>query len=101
MPLEALLPLFVYFLVGIALRVTGILRIEHADSLLRLVFHVTLPALAFLAVSQAELTRNSVLLPIIGFSVNLLCLGVAWAYVRASVADAWQAGAIAHRHPEA
>lgn len=94
MPFETLLPLFVYFLVGIALRAGGILRSEHADTLLRLVFHVTLPALAFLAVSQAELTRESLLLPFIGFSVNLLCLGAAWAYVRAREADSGRAGAI-------
>lgn len=94
MPLETLLPLFVYFLVGIALRAVGIIRREHADTLLRLVFHVTLPALAFLAISRAEFTRESLLLPLIGFSVNLLCVGAAWAYVRARESDARRAGAI-------
>lgn len=77
MPLASLLPLFAYFLVGLLLRRTGVLRGEHADILFRLVFFVTLPALAFLAVAGAELTRESMLLPMVSFAVNLACLAAA------------------------
>jgi predicted permease len=79
MPLASLLPLLSYFLVGVLLRRSGILRGEHADILFRLVFFVTLPALAFLAVANAQLTRESVLLPMVSFGVNLACFAAAFA----------------------
>ena len=82
MPLASLLPLFAYFIVGLLLRRTGVLRGEHADILFRLVFFVTLPALAFLAVADAKLTRESMLLPIAGFGVNLTCLAAAFLSAR-------------------
>ena len=94
MPFASLLPLLVYFLLGIALRSSGVLRSDHAGVLLRLVFQVTLPALAFLSVSQAPLGRSSLLLPLIGFSINLLCLGGAWLYATASGSDPRKAGTI-------
>jgi len=47
MPIAPLLPIFVFFLVGLVLRKSGIVRRDLADLLLRIVFHVTLPVLAF------------------------------------------------------
>lgn len=77
MPLASLSPLLAYFLVGLLLRRTGVLRGDQAEVLLRLVFFVTLPPLAFLAVSDVALTRASLLLPVAGFGVDLACVGIA------------------------
>jgi predicted permease len=78
MPAESLLPLFAYFVIGLGLRAAGVLQKESADVVFRLVFNVTLPALAFLSISQSSLDRDSVLLPVAGLSVNLACLGFAY-----------------------
>lgn len=78
MPLESLLPLFVYFVTGVILPKAGVLKSEHADVLFRVVFNVTLPALAFLSVANAPLSRDSALLPVTALLVNLSCLGAAY-----------------------
>jgi predicted permease len=89
MPIAPLLPIFVFFLVGLVLRKSGIVRRDLADLLLRIVFHVTLPVLAFLAVAGASLDVDSIFLPFIGFSVNAVCLGAAFAYCRLT-GSAWR-----------
>lgn len=77
MPAASLLPLFAYFVVGALLRRTGVLRGDHAEILFRFVFFVTLPPLAFLAVADVDLTGESLLLPVAGFTIDLACLGLA------------------------
>lgn len=77
MPFLSLLPLFCYFLTGLLLRRGGVLGRDHPAVLLQLVFFVTLPALALVAVADATLTRDSVLLPLVGFGVNGACLAIA------------------------
>jgi predicted permease len=89
MPIAPLLPIFVFFLVGLVLRKSGIVRRDLADLLLRIVFHMTLPVLAFLAVADASLDVDSIFLPFIGFSVNAVCLGGAFAYCRLT-GSAWR-----------
>jgi predicted permease len=84
MPAESLLPLFAYFVIGFGLRAAGVLQKESADVLFRLVFNVTLPALAFLSISQSSLDRSSALLPVAALSVNLACLGFAYLLSRAA-----------------
>ena len=82
MPAESLLPLFAYFAIGLLLRSAAVLQKESAEVLFRLVFNVTLPALAFLSISNSSLDRDSVLLPVAGLSVNLACLGLAYLLAR-------------------
>ena len=94
MPLEALLPIFAYFLVGFLLRTFGLAGGDQAAFLFRLVFYVTLPALVFGAISDAELTRRTMLLPIAGTTVNLVCAAAAIFYVRATKTDNRKAGAV-------
>jgi predicted permease len=93
-PVESLLPIFACFLIGAALRRLRIAEAAHADFLLRLVFLVTLPALVFLSVSQAELGRESALLPVSGFLVNTACAGAAAMLLRLGNWPAHQAGAV-------
>lgn len=94
MPFETLLPIFAYFLVGFLLRTFGVASGEQAAFLFRLVFYVTLPALVFGAISDAELTRRTMLLPIAGTTVNLVCAAAAIFYVRATKTDNRKAGAV-------
>jgi len=93
-PAESLLPVFFYFLVGVMLRRTGVARPEHADFLFRVIFLVTLPALIFMSVSGTGLGRDTVLLPIAGFLVNLSCAGAAALIARLRRLPPSQAGAV-------
>jgi predicted permease len=74
MVFDALWPLALYFAIGALLRATRILRSDHAGIVFRTVFYVTLPALAFDVVSDATLDGRSVWLPVIGFTINALCV---------------------------
>ena len=91
---QSLLPVFLYFAIGIALRVAGLADREHAPFIFRLVFYVTLPALAFQAISTAPLTSGATLLPIAGFGVDVICLFAAWLCLRGTEIGAAQAGAV-------
>lgn len=93
-PIESLLPIFAYFLIGLFLRRNGVAKSEHADFLFRIVFLIALPALVFMSVSQAALGRHTALLPVSGFLVNLVCAGVAGMVVRLRGLPAKEAGAV-------
>ncbi len=82
MLLESLLPLFLYFLLGLVLNRTGVMDKDNAAMLLRIVFFVCLPALALLTVSSATLTRQTSLLPACGFLVDLACATAAFLWAR-------------------
>ena len=82
MPYQSLLPIFVFFAIGIALRKARLAEREHATLLFRLVFFVTLPALAFQTISNSPLTSSAILLPFAGFTVNLTCMLAALTYLR-------------------
>ena len=94
MPLQTLLPIFVYFLIGFLLRLSGLARSEQAAFLFRLAFYVTLPALVFLAIADAELSRRTILLPVAGITVNIVCAMSAILYVRLTKLDNRRAGAV-------
>ena len=94
MALQTLLPIFVYFLLGILLRLRGVAGGEHAAFLFRLVFYVTLPALVFPAIAEAELSRRTILLPVAGITVNLVCAVVSIVYVRQIKLDDRRAGSV-------
>ena len=84
MPVESLLSILFFFLVGIALRRFGLAGGAEAAFLFRLILYVTLPALVFLAVSGATLSRELVLLPLTGLAINLVCMSAALVYARAA-----------------
>ena len=83
MPVESLLPILVYFLVGMVLRQSGIAGGSEAAFLFRFILYVTLPALVFQAISEATLTRDLILLPVSGLAINLICMSAAIVYARA------------------
>ncbi len=94
MPLDTLLPIFAYFLIGFLLRSRGLAGSEQAAFLFRLAFYVTLPALVFLVISGAELERRSIFLPIAGITINILCTAAAIFFVRMAKIENRQAGAV-------
>lgn len=89
-----LLAALVYFAIGIALRAAGIAKPDHGALVFRLVFFVTLPALAFRAISTATLGPSSALLPVAGFVVDCACALVALTYCRRRELARAQAGAV-------
>jgi len=94
-PLQSLLPLFIYFAVGFVFRRRGLGTADHADFLFRLVFLVTLPALIFVSITAAELSLETALLPLAGFTVNAFCASLAVATGRLRGWDATETGAAA------
>lgn len=94
MSLAPLLPLLVYFLIGIALGRGGILPRTFADSALKLVFYVTLPALAFLAIIDTPLDVTAVWLPLAGFGIDAVCVGIAFVVARRAALPAAEAAVL-------
>lgn len=93
-PLAALTPIITYFMIGLLLRWFGVAGREQAAFLLRLVFYVTLPALVFSSVAGTAISRQTVLLPVAGILVNLVCAAAAFFYVRAAHLDNRRAGVV-------
>ncbi|HWK54845.1 MAG TPA: AEC family transporter [Hyphomicrobiales bacterium] len=89
-----LLPVFVYFALGLLLKRQGLADRSHADFLLRFVFFVTLPLLILNSVSRLELNANTALLPIANVMVNLVCLGAGLLLIRLRQLPRPQAGAV-------
>jgi len=74
--LSQLLPIFVFFGLGILLRRVGIADRSHADFLLRFVFFVSLPLLILVSVSALTFTLDKAVLPFLNIGVNLGCFGL-------------------------
>lgn len=83
MILVSLLPIFAYFAAGLVLRVTAVAQPEHGTFLFRLVFFVTMPALAFVTIVDMSVSSLSILLPVAGFLVNAICIVAAMVLARA------------------
>lgn len=92
--MQALVPIFAYFLVGVVLRRSRFATGDHAQFVFRLVFFVTLPPLAFTTISGSEIGLRSISLPVIGFLVNLTCAFIALAYARVARLDPLLAGTV-------
>jgi len=78
----ALWPLPLYFLCGLLLQKSRLAARVNAARVFRVVFLVTIPALAFASVSRASLGGRSALLPAIGFCINMLGAAAAMLYGR-------------------
>ncbi len=77
-----LLPIFVYFGLGLLLKKAGLADKSHGDFLLRFVFFVTLPLLILTTVPTIELTADKALLPLVNVAINLGCVLVMAALAR-------------------
>lgn len=94
MPWLSLLPIFAWFAAGVALRSSGIAGRGDGGFLFRLIFFVTLPALAFDAIVDMQVSGSLVLLPISAFVINAACMSAANFYVRRQGLPSANAGAV-------
>lgn len=63
----------VLVLLGYILKKAHVVKKEIADSLIKVVFYVFLPATIFYSIVQLPLKSTLIILPVAGFSVALLC----------------------------
>ena len=71
-------PLVFSYLLGIALRRTGVLKKDDGGILLRIVFYVALPSLMLLSVPEAELKRDFLVLPLVAVAIILVTYLIAY-----------------------
>lgn len=69
-------------LVGVVLRVTGLLSSEDAKPLNTLLLYAGLPALIFSKVQPSEIDASLAVLPLLGWGVVLVGLALAWVAAR-------------------
>ena len=94
MPWLSLLPIFAWFAAGVVLRRSGLAGGGEGAFLFRLIFFVTLPALAFNTIVDMHISGILVLLPVSAFVVNAVCMAAAIAYLRNKALPPRNAGAV-------
>lgn len=72
--LVQLLPVFVYFGIGVLLKHAALAEAGHGEFLLRFVFFVTLPALILTSLPQTALNLDKAMLPLANVAVSLACM---------------------------
>jgi predicted permease len=72
-----LIPVILIFVLGFLLKVLGVLKQDHGDVFMRVVFYLSLPALVVLSLTRIELTKELAWLPLISFTIILIQGGVA------------------------
>jgi malate permease and related proteins len=94
MPLLALAPIFVYFLAGMALHRAGLASRDQGAFLFRVIFFVTLPALAFDSISRMQVSGHTALLPLSAMIADGACMVAAIAFARRNGLPSRNAGAL-------
>jgi len=69
-----LVPVILIFVLGFILKLFGVLKQEHGDVFMRVVFYLALPALVTLSLTRIELTKELVWLPLISFSIIMFMM---------------------------
>ncbi len=72
------IPIIIIFFLGYGLKKIKLFNSDTADTLLKIVFYVTLPALTFLSGSTAELSLKFFYLPIIAIAVVLIIFSISY-----------------------
>ncbi len=72
------IPIIIIFFLGYFLKKIKLFASSTADTLLKIVFYVTLPALTFLSGSTAELSLQFFYLPIIAIAIVLIIFSVSY-----------------------
>lgn len=72
--LVKLLPIFLFFFLGIVLNKVRFANPQNAEFLLQMVFFITLPALVLLKLPQTTVSTAKLYLPLINIAVNLACM---------------------------
>jgi predicted permease len=69
-------------LAGVAMRRLGLLRAEHAEGLVNVVLYAAMPALVFQILATADLRAELLLVPLAGYVIHLVMLGLAFLTAR-------------------
>ena len=85
--LVQLIPIFIYFAIGLALRKLAVANTSQGEFMLRFVFYVTLPLLILTSLSRTPMTLDKAWLPLANISVNFACMLVALLVVKFLVLD--------------
>ena len=67
-----LVPVILIFVLGFILKLLGILKQEHGDVFMKVVFYLSLPALVILSLTRIELTKELAWLPLISFTIIMI-----------------------------
>lgn len=73
-----LVPVILIFVLGFILKVFGVLKQDHGDVFMRVVFYLSLPALVILSLTRIELSKELAWLPLISFSIIMIQGGVSY-----------------------
>ena len=65
-------------MLGYILKALGVLKQDHGDVFMRVVFYLSLPALVILSLTRIELSKEFAWLPLISFSVIMIQFGVSY-----------------------
>jgi malate permease and related proteins len=84
----------VIIIIGLALRQVGVLREDNGPVLVNLVIYATMPALVFTIIANERLSPGLILVPIAGWMIHFVMLGVGWVIARIRRADRPTEGAI-------
>lgn len=73
-----ILPVIIIFALGFILKLLGVLRSDHGDVFMKVVFYLALPALVILSLTRVELSREYAWLPLISFSIIMIQFGISY-----------------------
>jgi hypothetical protein len=95
--IQALAPVILgvlgYVGIGVALRLSGLMTVEDSKPLNTLLIWVALPALVFNTVQPARADAQMAIIPLLGWAIALVGIGVAWLLARAFKLQGPAAGA--------
>jgi hypothetical protein len=84
----------VMIIVGLVLRHAGVLREEQGPVLVNVVIFATMPALVFMIITREHLAVGLLLVPVAGYLIHVVMLGIGWVLARVRRADRPTTGAI-------
>ena len=79
---------------GLLARRAGIIRRDDGPLLVRIIVNLTLPALIFLILEGATLDASLLLVPVAGFAIHFILLGLGWVATRVWGMERPRAGAL-------
>lgn len=79
---------------GLLARRAGIIRRDDGPLLVRIIVNLTLPALIFLILEGATLEASLLLVPVAGFAIHFILLGLGWVATRLWGMERPRAGAL-------
>jgi len=85
--LQTSIAALVIILLGLGLRHARVLREDSGPVLVNLVIYATMPALVFTIISRERLSVGLLLVPVAGYLIHVVMLGIGWVLARIRRAD--------------